>query len=192
MLKKEEKHKIIVIPVSRAGDKPYFLTVRDRRHKEWIFITGGCRKKEISYPLKSALRELEEETRGVINIKSGTYSEFSFKVKNHTQEEIEEDTKKGIEVILVYHVYVIDYNISRQRQLDLVEQFDKEKMKMDERKRAKLSIRRTYDENDSMSFDTLNEFNKKKKWKFITDNVLNNPDFMIAVNTLNRKYFNVK
>ena len=55
-----KKYKSIAIPVSFSGDKPRFLTVRDRRFKEWIFVTGGCRKREIPNPLRCALRELEE------------------------------------------------------------------------------------------------------------------------------------
>ena len=57
----EEKHKAIAIPVSMIDSVPMFLTVRDRRFREWLFVTGGCRKKEVVCPLKCALRELEEE-----------------------------------------------------------------------------------------------------------------------------------
>ena len=42
-----KKYKAIAIPVTFIGDKPRFLTVRDRRFKDWIFVTGGCRRKEI-------------------------------------------------------------------------------------------------------------------------------------------------
>ena len=38
-----KKYKAIAIPVTFTGDKPKFLTVRDRRFKDWIFVTGGCR-----------------------------------------------------------------------------------------------------------------------------------------------------
>lgn len=47
MLIKEEKHKAIAIPVSFFDGKPRFLTVKDRRFKEWIFVSGGCRKRRI-------------------------------------------------------------------------------------------------------------------------------------------------
>lgn len=192
MLTKEEKHKAIVIPVSFFDGKPRFLTVKDRRFKEWIFVSGGCRKREIHNPLRCALRELEEETRGVVNIKQGTYSEFTVVTKNHTQEEIDKNTKDGVEVILIYHIYILDYNISKVRQQELIERFNYEKMKTEERKRNRLPIKRTYDENDQMSFDTLDEFYKKKRWNFISEQVVENPDFMVALNTLNRKNFNIK
>ncbi len=66
------KHKAIAIPVIRTqGQESQFLVVRDRRFKDWIFVTGGCRRREIPNPLRTALRELEEETRGVISLKRG-------------------------------------------------------------------------------------------------------------------------
>ena len=76
-----KKHKAIAIPVIYNGDVPRFLTVRDKRFKEWIFVTGGCRRREINNPLRTALRELEEETRGVVSLKRGEYTTFSFTVK---------------------------------------------------------------------------------------------------------------
>ena len=86
-----KKYKAIAIPVTFTDDKPRFLTVRDRRFKDWIFVTGGCRRKEIANPLRCALRELEEETRGVISLKKGEYTSrpklksFKNKKSNWTQ-----------------------------------------------------------------------------------------------------------
>jgi 8-oxo-dGTP pyrophosphatase MutT (NUDIX family) len=101
---REERHKTITVLVSFIDDKPRFLTVRDRRHKDWIFITGGCRKRETSNPLRCALRELEEETRGVILLKEGSYSHFSFVHNTRTPEEEEQDRTDDLDVIVVYNV----------------------------------------------------------------------------------------
>ena len=73
----------------------------------------------------------------------------------------------------------------------MIERFDKERFKTDERKRLKLPIRRTFDENIEMCFDTLEEFNRKVRWDFIVENVIQNPDFLVALNTLNRKTFSM-
>ena len=102
-----KKYKAIAIPVSFADDKPRFLTVRDRRFKDWIFVTGGCRRREIFNPLRCALRELEEETRGVVALKSGEYTEFKFTVKESPTVDLE------------YNVYVffVDYTRSQQQAL---------------------------------------------------------------------------
>ena len=191
-MRKEERHKAISIPVSFVDGKPRFLTVRDRRFKEWIFVTGGCRKREVYNPLRCALRELEEETRGLVNLKSGSYSYFKFYSKNRTPEELDNDRSLGIDVTLVYHVYIFEYNISRLKQLHLLRMFEAEKARTESRKKNKLPIKRTYDENDYMSFDTLEEFNRRRRWDFIVSNIIENPEFMGAVTSSNRQTFYIK
>lgn len=89
-----KKYKAIAIPVTFVDERPRFLTVRDKRFKDWIFVTGGCRRREIYNPIRCALRELEEETRGTVNLKQGEYTDFSFTVKESPL------------VDLVYHVFV--------------------------------------------------------------------------------------
>lgn len=192
MLKKEEKHKAIAIPVSFVDGKMRFLTVRDRRFKEWIFVTGGCRKREIFNPIKCALRELEEETRGVVNLKKGQYSTFKFYSKNRSPEELEKDRRDGVDVTLVYHVYVFIFNVPEHIQHTIVKRFYEEKNKTETRKKNKLPIKRTYDENDFISFDTLEEFNKKRRWVLIVNNIVNNPKFYGALSSENRETFNIK
>ena len=56
----------------------------------------------------------------------------------------------------------------------------------------KQPIRKTYDENDFMSYDTLDEFNSRKRWKLIIDNVIKNPKFYACISSLNRKTFSIK
>lgn len=188
-MKKEVRHKIIIILVSFTDGKPRFLTVRDRRHKEWIFITGGCRKREYTNPFRSALRELEEETRGTISLKRCEYSHFQFQYNTRTHEETLQDLKQGLDVSIIYHVYIVDYPVSRSVQLNLIKKFNDEKTRMDVRKVKNLPIRKTYDENDMMSFDTLDEFSKKNRWSFIVNNVINNQDFYSALNNKNKESF---
>ena len=188
-MKKEEIHKAIAIPVSFVDEKPKFLTVRDRRHKEWIFVTGGCRKREVSDPIHCALRELEEETRGVLRLKSGIYTQFKFETTERPPEDLEADKKAGIHVTLVYHVYIFFTKINSVEQQQMIKQFNDEKEKLEEKKKQKLPYRRTYDENDYMAFDTLESFKKKKRWDLIVNKIINNPDFYDALNSLNRKTF---
>jgi len=63
---------------------------------------------------------------------------------------------------------------------------------MNLRKLARQPIKKTYDENDYMSYDTIEEFNGRKRWKLIVDNVLNNPQFYACITSLNRKTFSIK
>ena len=78
-MKTEERHKCVVIPIVHSEGPIKILTVRDKRFKEWTFITGGCRKREIPDPLKCAMRELDEETRGTFAITTEIYKYFKFK-----------------------------------------------------------------------------------------------------------------
>jgi 8-oxo-dGTP pyrophosphatase MutT (NUDIX family) len=175
-----KKYKAIAIPVTFTGDKPKFLTVRDRRFKDWIFVTGGCRRREIPNPIRTALRELEEETRGVVSLKKGEYTDYKFTVKE----------SQGVE--LEYNVFVFFVNYTNQEQFELVRKFNEEKQKTNMKKLQKQPIKRTHDENDFMSFETLTEFNTKKQWDRIVKNVLNNPEFYACVTSINRKTFSIK
>ena len=175
-----KKYKAIAVPVTFTGSKPKFLTVRDRRFKDWIFVTGGCRRKEIPNPIRCALRELEEETRGVVNLKKGEYTEFKFVVKE----------SPGVD--LEYNVFIFFVNYTQQEQIDLVKKFNDEKQKTNLKKIQKLPIKRTFDENDYMNFETLSEFNTKKQWDRIVKNILQNPEFYACATSLNRKTFSIK
>jgi|TARA_B100001996_G_scaffold373493_1_gene351040 8-oxo-dGTP pyrophosphatase MutT (NUDIX family) len=175
-----KKYKAIAIPVTFTGDKPKFLTVRDRRFKDWIFVTGGCRRREIVNPIRCALRELEEETRGVISLKKGQYSDFKFVVKE----------SPGVD--LEYNVFIFFVDYTPQQQSDLIRKFNDEKQKTNLKKIQKQPYKRTYDENDFMNFETLTEFNTKKQWDRIVKNVLNNPEFYACITSLNRKTFSIK
>jgi len=175
-----KKYKAIAIPVSFVDDKPKFLTVRDYRSKDWIFVTGGCRRREIFSPIRCALRELEEETRGVVSLKSGEYTEFKFVVKESPSVDLE------------YNVFVFYVNFNKTEQQSQLKKFYEEKQKTNLKKIQNQPIRKTYDENDFMSYDTLEEFNSRKQWKLIVDNVIKNPQFYSCITSLNRKTFSIK
>ena len=175
-----KKYKAIAIPVSFVDDKPRFLTVRDWRFKDWIFVTGGCRRREILNPLRCALRELEEDTRGVVALKNGEYTEFKFTVKESPTVDLE------------YNVYIFFVDYNRAEQHSQVKKFYEEKQKTSLKKLMNQPIKKTHDENDYMSYDTLEEFNTRKRWKLIVDNVLKNPQFYACITSLNRKTFSIK
>jgi len=175
-----KKYKAIAVPVSFVDGKPKFLTVRDWRFKDWIFVTGGCSRREIYNPLRCALRELEEETRGVVSLKSGQYTEFKF------------IHKESPTVDLEYNVFIFFVNYNKSQQQDLVRRFYDEKQKTSVKKALHQPYKKTYDENDFMSFDTLEEFNGRKRWKLIIDNVIKNPEFYSCISSMNRKTFSIK
>jgi len=175
-----KKHKAIAIPVSFNGDKPKFLTVRDKRFKDWIFVTGGCRRREITNPIRCALRELEEETRGVVNLKSGEYTHYVFTVKESPT------------VDLVYNVFIFFIDYTKNDQQNIVKRFYEEKHKTNLKKLNKQPIKKAHDENDYLCFETLEEFNTRKRWDLIVNNVIKNPEFYSCMTSLNRKTFSIK
>jgi len=190
----ETRHKAIIIPVIKSDDgENKFLTVKDSRHQEWIFVTGGCKKSEVEYPLKCGLRELEEETRGVINIKAGEFSEFQFESDIRSSDETRKDRLEGIIVTLVYHVYIINLNLTQEQQTRVIQEFHVNKARMELNKINGVHIKKAYDENDDISFDTLEEFNKKSRWDLIVNNVIQNPLFYENMNnSLNMQNFNIR
>ena len=162
-----ERHKAIAIPVYFINGEPHFLIVHDKRFREWTFVTGGCRRREILNPLRCALRELEEETRGVINITNGSYSYFKFSVRD------------SCDVTNVYHVYIIDFPMSLTDQKKFIDQFSFNKQLMDSNK---IRFKKQYDENDSIEFDTMNGIKYRKNiWSMIQNSVIDNIDFHNAL-----------
>ena len=157
-MKSEQRHKCVVIPITKSESSTKFLTVRDRRHKEWTFITGGCRKREISDPIKCAMRELDEETRGTFPIREPIYKYFSFTTKKRSPEELDRDRKEGLEVTCVYHVYIFVMDCSDNYRREVIMNFEKQKEIMEIRKRNNQPIKKSNDENDYLGFDTFMDF----------------------------------
>lgn len=175
-----KKFKAIAVPVCLSEDRPVFLTIRDRRFKDWGFVTGGARRREITAPLRTALRELEEETRGVVSLKSGEYSTYTFTVKESPT------------VDLIYNVFVFFVNFTKTQRAHTVTRFLEEKAKTQLKKLQRQPIKRVFDENDFMSWDTLEEFQgRPKKWDRIVQNVIKNPEFYACLSGP-RKTFSIK
>jgi len=163
------RHKAIAIPVCYIGKEPHFLIVRDKRFKEWTFVTGGCRKREIYNPLQCALRELEEETRGVVNIQSGAYSYFMFTSNDPA-------TPGTVDI---YHVYVIDFPMSLMDQEKIITRF---KIKKDLMDNNHIRFKKQYDENDFIDFDTFSSMKSRKDlWKIIHVYVVDSEHFENAL-----------
>lgn len=173
----DENHKAIAIPVSEVDGELKFLIVRDKRFREWTFVTGGCRTREIKDPIKTAIRELEEETRGVLSLKKGTYNYFKFNA-------VFEPFEKA-----VYHVYIFHVPMAGEDMKQTVERFDKEKWKMDTNQ---VCFKKNYDENDMLKFSNINEIREfPNTWKFIIEKILDNKDFYDALYNQRSRAFNI-
>jgi 8-oxo-dGTP pyrophosphatase MutT (NUDIX family) len=181
-----ERHKAIAIPMSKIDDVQYFLIVHDRRYREWTFVTGGCRRREVFNPLRCALRELEEETRGLINLKRGSYSYFKFTTDTPEPRDIED----GVNVLNHYHVYVFHLPMTSIEHRHIIKRFIEEKKKMEG---AEVPFRKNYDENDECRFETLESIRTcPNLWPMIRTHVLENPEFTQAVGTTHWTPFNIR
>lgn len=138
-------------------------------------MTGGCRRREIYNPLRCAVRELEEETRGTINLKRGTYTYFKFSTNTPEPRDIED----GVDVVNMYHAYVFEVSLSSTEQKSIVKKFKDEKEKMETHQTV---FRKNYDENDDCEFDTLEGISKRTNlWPMIRAHIIKNPEFHQAV-----------
>lgn len=172
--------------MSVVNDVQHFLIVHDRRYREWTFVTGGCRRREVYNPLRCAVRELEEETRGVINLKKGSYSYFKFSTNTPEPRDIED----GVDVINYYHVYVFDVPMTAMEHRNIIRKFVDEREKMET---SRVPFRKNYDENDECLFETLEEIRRRPNmWPMIRRHVLDNPEFQQALATTHKTPFNLR
>jgi len=171
-----ERHKAMAIPIVLINDVKQFLIVRDRRYKEWTFVTGGCRRREVFNPLQCAVRELEEETRGTINLKKGAYSYFKFVTDTPEPRDVED----GVLAHNTYHVYVFELPANFDHSL-VLRQFNDEKNKMET---SRVPYRRNYDENDECTFQPLEKIQECQTiWPMVRTHVLQNPEFFRALDS---------
>jgi 8-oxo-dGTP pyrophosphatase MutT (NUDIX family) len=172
--------------MSTLGDRRYFLLVHDRRYREWTFVTGGCRRREVYNPLRCAIRELEEETRGVINLKRGSYSYFKFVTDTPEPRDVED----GVTVLNHYHVYVFNLPMTAIEHRHIIRRFMDEKVKME---MGHMPFRKNYDENDDCKFEPIEEISGLANlWPMIRDHVITNPDFIQAIQTTHWTPFSLR
>jgi hypothetical protein len=178
-----ERHKAIAVPVTMINDRAHMLIVHDRRYKEWTFVTGGCRRREVYNPLRCAIRELHEETRGLIDVKSGSYTYFRFT----TNYKGPGDTEADADTVSVYHVYVLDLPMTPIEQKYMIQRFNEEKVKMES---SQVPFKKNHDENTAIIWDTLEGISGRHDlWILVRECIINNPDFTKALHASNKTPF---
>jgi hypothetical protein len=82
---------------------------------------------------------------------------------------------------------VIDLPLTPIEQKYIVNRFNEEKSKMENRQTY---FRKNYDENDSVEFDTLEGITARENlWVMIRTHVISNPDFHAALSSTDRASF---
>lgn len=167
------RRKVIVVPFARDGeDDVKFMVVKDRKNKEWTFVTGGCKARETD--VQAAQRELLEETRGVLDLvfDPSIASSFRFKTTYRDAKELADDGARNEQVVTTYTVFAVD-----------ITGIDLEGAKRSFR--STKATQRSWNENTDMNFETLDSFsNKAHVWKFIREHVLKSQQFQMHVHRL--------
>ena len=149
-------------------------------------MTGGCRRREIYNPLRCAIRELHEETRGTIDLRHGSYTYFQFS----TNYKGPGDTEADMDSISVYHVYIIDLPLSEEEREQVIKRFNEQKTKMESNQ---MPFKKNHDENTDMAWDTLEGITDRQNvWILIRECVLNNPEFKKALHASQKTSFYIR
>jgi len=175
------KHKVMVIPfMTDSHGRVRFVVIKEARFDEWSFVCGNCRKNEISNPLKTALRELREETLDTLVLSAPL--KYIFKYSSMVINEKELDGK-GTEQIL-FHIFV--FNIQGIKPPGVIKNYYT-RMK----RNYKRSIR-DYRETIGIAFMTITDLSRKKMWPFIINKLINNQYFWEDVAFLRNENYKCK
>ena len=185
------RYKSIVIPYikTKHNDKTYrsYVLVKDKTSKDLTFVVGGCKMREI--PKKSvrdstfytdydsyktcALRELEQESRGVFgNVsKKALKQGFKFSSNERFNDEKNKDAEEGTVVTMRYTVYYLPLDLPKEafkkengKNGYIVKQFKNTKPKKNDPE---------YNETSGIILKTKSELNESKKlWRFMKERVL--------------------
>jgi 8-oxo-dGTP pyrophosphatase MutT (NUDIX family) len=161
------KHKVLVIPYYNLKNGPIFLNVLGNQHKEWSFISGKIDNQE-TYK-DAAIRELYEETRGIVDIEDfSAIKTFYIDIK-----------ETNFYICLKYKVFLFDLDkalwtkglaLSPNKILQMYE-IIKNVHDTDIKKYEH------FNENSKIVFDNINSFKlKKNKWSFM-DIIINHSEF---------------
>jgi ADP-ribose pyrophosphatase YjhB (NUDIX family) len=161
------KYKVLVIPYYKLKSGPIFLNVLGNQHNEWSFISGKIDNQE-TYK-DAAIRELYEETRGIVDIEDfGAIKTFYIDIK---------ETK--FYICLKYKVFLFDLDkalwtngmpLSPDK---ILQMYQKIKSVHD----TDIKKYEHFNENSKIVFDNINSFKlKKNKWSFM-DIIINHPEF---------------
>ena len=162
----EVRYKSIVIPYieTRYNNRTStsYVLVKDAKFNEYTFIVGGCKKNEQA--TTCALRELKEETRGILGNVSRHALDvgFQFDSKERSAAERKKDAIEGVDVTMRYTVYYLRLDMTKTAFNDIRERFTKMRPKKAENNETSDIVLKTKHE--------LEESNKL--WSFMKERVL--------------------
>jgi NUDIX domain len=177
-MQKVSCRKVIAAPFIYKDNDIHFLIVKDRTHKEWTFITGGCKAHESD--LQSAVRELLEETKNVVSLDciGGAALRMDFTTTYREPHQRIRDQQKGELVVTTYSMFFFDITHCSKPPTELRSQF-----------RSIKNVRGAFNENLDITFETLESFlSKNFVWRFIKQVVVRTPAFAQLVDKIRATY----
>lgn len=134
---------VIYVSLRKYEKKPRFLIVKDAVEKEWTFISGTCEEHERTN--KCAIREIREETRGLVSLKT-------LPKRTKTFQTVYENNRVDVMFIPI------------RRTEEQMKQMEIEFCEIPTNDRPEL------EENTNLRFETLGQFMKRiHVWEFVKD-----------------------
>ena len=95
------RRKVMIIPYVSDGR---VISVQDKKTGEWGFISGGVKRME-NY-MDAAMRELKEETSGILTDIPSFYRRIEFATTYRPPELLKVDKKQNVTIKSTYHIYL--------------------------------------------------------------------------------------
>jgi 8-oxo-dGTP pyrophosphatase MutT (NUDIX family) len=143
--------KVLVIPYvpSSGRRKTRFLVAKDRASGEWTFFSGTCEAYEV--PIRCALRELYEETKGLLQLSCLPTNTHHCRIWDRQQQK-----DKRVKRVDVFFVPLSMESVAKMK--DLVADFDVRQG----------DFPKEFFENDIIRFQTLAQFKANRRiWSYI-------------------------
>ena len=175
------KHKVMVVPfITDSHGRIRFVVVKEGRFNEWSFVCGNCKKNEISNPIKTALRELREETLDTLVLSFPLKYIFKYSPMVINEKEL---NGTGTDTIL-FHIFI--FNIQGIKPPGVIKNYYT-RLKHNYKRND-----RNYMETIGIAFMTITDLTQKKMWPFVIHKLINRQYFWEDIAFLRNENYKCK
>lgn len=168
------RSKVLVVPyVKLPGNDILFLLAKDRKHGEWTFISGTCRKRCMEHPIQCATRELKEETKETVSIDISKWPHKHIVIDTTYYEPEPDGSMPKHTIHTAYHCYFINITDYENTHEEIKAAFE-----------ASTKKGKHYNENSEIDFRPLADFSKIHFWRFLSSVVFEDAQFNQIIGSL--------